>query len=208
MFEATNGRWVLLTLLLPQSQPERLRHGVPLPKLFLRHRLIYESSENVLFNATQLLANIACWAYLTEYTALILKNVPYSSLHISSCLRSFSKHLSSINYFCARRWRTRLDSSRLTLFTFQFLSFIFLRVFPQIPDCQEFGSYLSCFAWFKPYLLFVRMHVNSDVCLCAIGALRQVSCLVDHFGSTADVTRFDGVLHFAFTNNIVLKGVN
>ena len=52
------------------------------------------------------------------------------------------------------------------------------------------------------------MHVYSDVCLCAIGALRQVSRLVDHFGSTADVTRFDGVLHFAFTNNIVLKGAN
>lgn len=124
VFDATDGRWVLLTLLLPQSQPERLRHGAPLPKLFLRHRLIYESSENVLFNATQLLANIACWAYLTEYTALILKNVPYLSLHISSFLRSLSKHLSSINYFCAWRWRTRLHSSPLTLFTFQFLSFI------------------------------------------------------------------------------------
>ena len=46
--------------------------------------------------------------------------------------------------------------------------------------------------------------MDSDVSLCSVGTFRQVSCLVDNFGATAEVARFDLIMGLAFANNIIL----
>lgn len=46
--------------------------------------------------------------------------------------------------------------------------------------------------------------MDSDVSLRSVGTFRQVSRLVNNFGATAEVTRFDLIVGLAFANNIVL----
>ena len=48
------------------------------------------------------------------------------------------------------------------------------------------------------------MYVNSDVSLCPVGTLGQVPRLVDNLGASAEVARFDLIMHLAFAFNIVL----
>ena len=55
------------------------------------------------------------------------------------------------------------------------------------------------------HLLLVRMNMDADVCFGAVRTLGQISRLVDNLGASAEVARFDLIMHLAFANNIVLQ---
>lgn len=71
--------------------------------------------------------------------------------------------------------------------------------------CQTQADLLAnVFASSSSYLRFVGMYLNSNISLRSITAFSHVPRLVQNFGASAKVTRFNRITHFALAGNIIL----